>query len=273
MSGIAVCSVKSGPISVEVREHTCGIVSEAASHSHAWHQQIDGLGDNLKLTGRGAFDGVFFPHAATLIPAGLPISWRVGYRLKRLVVELTPEFLHAQLREENGEQWPILNETPPLHDPSLEHFSALIQLELGQSRRPSDAFLLALAQMLRQHWLQRYTLVPESGEAALSSWFLVLRAYIDKNLEGDLNVERLAKTIDCSPQQLLRWMKRDFGTTPQQYVIRCRVDAAKRILANPALPLSDLALACGFSSQPHFTNVFKKQVGVTPGRFRELHSR
>ncbi len=202
------------------------------------------------------------------------MSWRVGFRLKRLVVELSPEFLHAQVRDESGEAWPALNESPPVHDRSLEHFSALIQLELSQRARPSDAFLTALALMLRQHWLQRYTLVPEeASDVSLSGWFLQLRSYIDKNIEGDLNVDRLAKTIGSSPQQLLRWMKRDFGTTPQQYVIRCRIDAAKRVLANPALPLSDLALACGFSSQPHFSNAFKKQVGVTPGQFRELHTR
>jgi AraC family transcriptional regulator len=56
--------------------------------------------------------------------------------------------------------------------------------------------------------------------------------------------------------------------TPHQYVIQRRILNAERLLAKDDIALADIAVACGFSSQAHFTLAFRKEVGVTPAEYR-----
>jgi AraC-like DNA-binding protein len=56
--------------------------------------------------------------------------------------------------------------------------------------------------------------------------------------------------------------------TPHQWLIERRVDTAKRLLKNDDLPLAQIALACGFANQSHFTRVFKLATGCTPAAWQ-----
>ena len=65
-----------------------------------------------------------------------------------------------------------------------------------------------------------------------------------------------------------RWPAyREVGATPHTYLVARRVSRAKELLAG-ASPLSEVALACGFYDQSHFTRIFKAWSGVTPGQYR-----
>ncbi|WP_250564893.1 helix-turn-helix transcriptional regulator [Adonisia turfae] len=57
------------------------------------------------------------------------------------------------------------------------------------------------------------------------------------------------------------------GCSPYQYVLRCRVERAKRLLLQRKLSIADVALTVGFSSQSHLTQHFRRHVGTTPKRF------
>ena len=52
------------------------------------------------------------------------------------------------------------------------------------------------------------------------------------------------------------------GTTPHQYVLRCRIDMARLLLARDRISVADVALLLGFSNQSHFTEVFRRHVGL-----------
>jgi AraC-like DNA-binding protein len=56
--------------------------------------------------------------------------------------------------------------------------------------------------------------------------------------------------------------------SPHQWLLKCRVDLAKDLLSNRKLLLSDIALACGFADQSHFTRVFARMTGASPGAWR-----
>jgi AraC family transcriptional regulator len=56
--------------------------------------------------------------------------------------------------------------------------------------------------------------------------------------------------------------------TPDQYIIKRRVEHAGRLLTGTSLPLAEIALQTGFASQSHFSDVFKKVTGETPRAFR-----
>jgi AraC family transcriptional regulator len=65
-----------------------------------------------------------------------------------------------------------------------------------------------------------------------------------------------------------RWFKSTFGVPPHRYVLQRRIERAQALLRATALPLTHIALECGFYSASHFSTVFKKNIGVTPTEYR-----
>jgi AraC family transcriptional regulator len=91
--------------------------------------------------------------------------------------------------------------------------------------------------------------------------------YIRANLGEDLNLHHLASLVDMSPRQFFRLFSNTFESTPHRYVMNARVARAKELLGAGFL-LVEVANAVGFASQSHFTDVFRKATGISPGRFR-----
>ena len=60
------------------------------------------------------------------------------------------------------------------------------------------------------------------------------------------------------------------GLTYSQYVIRARVDLAKHLLQTSKAPISEIALMCGLSDQPHLNRLFRRLVGVPPSTWRRM---
>jgi AraC-like DNA-binding protein len=58
------------------------------------------------------------------------------------------------------------------------------------------------------------------------------------------------------------------GIAPHNWLLTRRIEVAKEQLRSSQLSLSDVALACGFADQSHFTRVFTRMVGVSPGAWR-----
>lgn len=98
-----------------------------------------------------------------------------------------------------------------------------------------------------------------------------LRSVVDHvgaHLTDTIRVADLCAVASCSPDQLERRMKRVFGLTAKQYVLRTRVDRAAALLTDTDLPLADVAVAAGFYDQADLTRQFARLTNETPARFR-----
>lgn len=95
-----------------------------------------------------------------------------------------------------------------------------------------------------------------------------LLEYIDTRLAEPITLDELAAIAAMSPYHLIRSFKAEMGVTPFRWVLQQRVERARRMLAFTPLPLADIAYACGFSSQSHFSTVFKQETGATPAAYR-----
>ena len=111
---------------------------------------------------------------------------------------------------------------------------------------------------------------PERAQARLSpAQCSTLREYIDAHLASDLSVDDLALLAGLSAAHFARAFKRSFDRSPHAYVTERRIQRACQLLrADPRTPLAQLADQLGFASQSHFTQAFRRVMGVTPGRWR-----
>lgn len=88
----------------------------------------------------------------------------------------------------------------------------------------------------------------------------------------DIAIPELAEAVGLSNNQFLRLFNNATGKTPKQYVTEMRIERAKYLLIFfPTKKLSEIASECGFSTNSYFCRVFKKQLGITPEKYRALN--
>jgi transcriptional regulator GlxA family with amidase domain len=92
--------------------------------------------------------------------------------------------------------------------------------------------------------------------------------FVNDNLDSKLKWDEIASDVGLDPFTFGRGFKLSTGMTPHQYIIRCRLRRAMRLLAREELSLADIALEVGCSCQSHLTTLFRKRLGTTPGAFR-----
>ena len=97
-----------------------------------------------------------------------------------------------------------------------------------------------------------------------------LQIWIAEHLGARLTVEELADRMAMSVRHFERVFTREVGTTPAQYVLRLRVEAARRQLELTGDGLKSVAAAAGFGNVDLMRRAFVRVVGMTPRRYREL---
>jgi transcriptional regulator GlxA family with amidase domain len=97
-----------------------------------------------------------------------------------------------------------------------------------------------------------------------------LQIWIAEHLETRLPVEDLADRMSMSVRNFERVFTREVGTTPSQYVLQMRVEAARRQLERTDRGLKHVASAVGFGSVDVMRRAFVRLLGITPRRYREI---
>jgi transcriptional regulator GlxA family with amidase domain len=97
-----------------------------------------------------------------------------------------------------------------------------------------------------------------------------LQIWIAEHLRSTLSVEDLAARMAMSVRTFERVFTREVGTTPSHYVLRARVEAARRLLEVTDRGLKQVAADTGFSGVALMRRAFVRLLGITPGRYREV---
>ncbi len=93
---------------------------------------------------------------------------------------------------------------------------------------------------------------------------------LSANLDGEVPLNKLAAECGLSVHHFARAFRISTGVPPHRWLLQHRVERAKDLLRNSTMPLADVAVACGFADQSHFTRVFAARVGVSPGAWRRM---
>ena len=93
-------------------------------------------------------------------------------------------------------------------------------------------------------------------------------AYVEANVGSDIRVPDLSNVVGLSTGHFFRAFRESFGESPLAYVTRQRILHSQQLMLRSRAPLSQIALDCGMCDQPHFTRVFRRIVGISPGLWR-----
>lgn len=92
--------------------------------------------------------------------------------------------------------------------------------------------------------------------------------YLIERLDGEVSLLELAHYCGLSRSHFSRSFKRSTGYAPHQWLARKRVERAKDLLVHTTLPLSEIAIQCGYADQSHFSRAFSMRTSVTPTWYR-----
>lgn len=106
--------------------------------------------------------------------------------------------------------------------------------------------------------------------ATRPSWLRRVEAEILRTLPDAIRVADLAELAGVHPVHMARVFQRVHGCGVVQYMRRLRVQHAADALARGGVNLCDAALRAGFYDQPHLNRAFRRQIGLSPARYRRL---
>lgn len=93
--------------------------------------------------------------------------------------------------------------------------------------------------------------------------------YIDAHLRETITAEDLATRVGMSPSHFARKFRQSTGLSLYRFVNRRRIVMSLARLKGDGVPLADLSVRLGFSSQSHFTRLFSALTGMTPAKYRK----
>jgi AraC family transcriptional regulator len=224
-----------------------------------------------RATGKLRQSKEFIGNAVSVIPARVPHKTLWQRRAALIHIYIGEEFLLRLASDVLQQDSLQLQTTYLVRDLLIEELARSLYMESegGQlnASGAKPAVTTLCVRLLRAYSVRK-------GEAAYATGGLGptrerrVREYIEADMERDLSIQSLADVVGLSPQHFAVLFRESTGFTPHQYVNHRRIACAQELLKKADVPLIEISMQCGFSSQSQFITTFRKLVGMTPGRFR-----
>jgi AraC family transcriptional regulator len=157
-------------------------------------------------------------------------------------------------------------------DPVLSGIAASLARESRAGGLGGRLYVDSLKNQACVHMLRHYADVsfraPTSCGGLSVAQCRLLTQYVDENLDQNISLADLAGVVQLSVFHFIRKFSAEFGCPPHAYVMRRRIEQAKRQLKRRDIPLKVVAANCGFSDQSHMTRLFRRLLATTPAEYR-----
>jgi len=165
-----------------------------------------------------------------------------------------------------------LHDTIKADDPAVHRTAMLIAQEAAHGGVGSELLVDSLTTQLSVAILRKHAnLVFREPDGTACLTFRqehLVRDHVQGHLHAKLTLDELAATTGLSKFHFARRFRASTGTTPHEFVLRHRVDRARRLLERTGMPLPEVAATCGFADQSHMNRVLRRRLGATPGEVR-----
>lgn len=136
------------------------------------------------------------------------------------------------------------------------------ECQIGDAQHPSGVHSLVLALIVSPF--------EEKASAKTPPWANRLCEILNDRWNEALSLDELSRLLGVHPVTISKKFPKFFSCTLGEYSRKIKIERALALLGQPNYPLADIAYACGFADQSHFTRVFKAATGFTPRELRKL---
>jgi AraC-like DNA-binding protein len=158
-------------------------------------------------------------------------------------------------------------------DPVIRHLGLALHPALERGQPLDGLFLDHVLYAIGAHVLERYGDLGAKKRAAsggLAPWQQRRAMELMNESLGsdDLSLKTIAEECGISVAHFGRAFRQSLRISPHRWRVERRIEKAMTMLSREQASLADIALTCGFADQSHFTRVFTKYIGTSPGQWR-----
>jgi len=205
------------------------------------------------------------------VPAGTMAVWPRG--ATRVYGRTELPWTHSWLNVSGTRIAPVLDSLGlgpervfPVGEPdAVEHGILELHNEMTGFRNPSARILGNLF----ENWVLSLARGRQDIETDREQRLRLLKRHLDTQTDVALTLRTMARQAGMSASHLSAVFKEAYGESPVAYHISRRIDAARYLLTNHALPVSEVAEQVGYPDLPSFSRMFKRVAGVSPRSYRQ----
>lgn len=208
-----------------------------------------------------------------LVPANVEHkAWMHG-EAEYVALSLEPELITRAAYESVDADCVEIVPQHHIHDSLIQSIGLALLSELESDGMCNRLYAASAANLLAVHLLQRYSTkkptIRKYKDGLTKSMLQQAVEYINDHLAEDLSLKDIANELSMSQYHFSRLFKQSTGLAPWQYVIQCRIETAKQLLAMRKLSIAAISRRLGFVTQGQFTTFFRKHTGTTPTVYRQ----
>ena len=215
--------------------------------------------------------------ALTLVPAGTKYDWTTTGPIDFVHLYVHPSRLNALIasKYDRDAAGVALDEGIGIADPMLAQLMREMLAESTAEELGAHSYLDALLDAALAHLARRHSnlVAPvQPLRSALSQQRLRrVSDYIEAHFAQPVRLDDLAAAAGLSRFHFSRSFQAAMGEAPMAYLVRRRLEEAKRLLRTSDLRVSEIAQACGLGAASQFAALFKRATGFMPSAYRRQH--
>lgn len=173
----------------------------------------------------------------------------------------------------------VNNRSMELYQRLYQGFRSILNIGISQSAAWKLSILREVSDIL-EALIHYETSVSASAErTALSSLkeenqkrILSILDYLDRHWQDSISVEQLARQMRMSPSYFSRFFKNAMGIGILKYLTNLRLNRSLHPLLNTEMPITDIAMECGFNDYKTYGRLFRSEFGTSPSDYRKNRS-
>lgn len=191
-----------------------------------------------------------------------------GSTLDYRCINIQQEVMSKAVFEITGKDYlPYFKENVLFHNDlvsTLRELHLMVMMEEKEFKK-EELFLSIIEQLITEYADVFSTATPQKVNTEVK----VVCDYLENNYMRNIKLDELSALIGINKYHLIRSFTKQKGISPYSYLETIRIGKAKKLLEQGIAPI-DVALQTGFTDQSHFTNFFKKLIGLTPKQYMNI---
>lgn len=183
-------------------------------------------------------------------------------------INIEPEIMEKAVYEITGKKYlPNFTQQVIFHSDLVTSLSQLHLLILKEDTcfKKEEIFLFLIEQLIEEYTEQAEHLLIDERNSEIKT----ICEFLENNYKSSISLNDLSNLTGLSKYYLLHTFTKQKGISPYRYLETIRIDKAKKLLEKSVSPI-EVAFQTGFNDQSHFSNFFKKFIGITPKQYMKI---
>ena len=157
-----------------------------------------------------------------------------------------------------------------IQDPLIHAIGTALEAELASACPGPRSYAESLGAVLVAHILAKYSNRVAGRTDSVRHTTQIGRSleFIGEHLASDLPLGEIAAVANMSKYHFAKSFRQAMGIAPHQYLVKLRVEKARKLLAQNTMSVEEVARSVGYADKGHFAAQFRKIVGISPNQYR-----